>query len=319
MTMTQLRAFLAAYALGSFTAASTQLGTSQAAVSELIGRLEEEVGLSLFTRGVRGLIPTTAAVELRDHAQRSVTSFDNGIEALHSIASMEGGVCTFGVLRNARYYGLSDLAQRFHRRYPAVKLRLVGLNSALIAESVARGQVEAALVVLPVAEAGLLVTPLFQDEVVYASATRDVAKGPMTIEEMATARLVLYDAYAGWADPTRRQIRERAQLRGLRIDPIMEVEHVESALSLVSDQAADTIVCKAVTADPAFPHNVSTTAFVDPIFDTVALIQREGSYLSPATLKIVELIKRTVRENTIPSTPQPEWRSATTIPRGYFV
>lgn len=311
MTMTQLRAFLAAYSLGSFTAAAAELGTSQASVSELISRLEEEAGLSLFTRGGRGLIPTTAAVDLRDHAQRSVTAFDNGIEALHLIASMEGGVCTFGVLRNARYYGLSDLAQRFHRRYPTVKLRMVGLNSALIADSVAAGQVEAALVVLPIAATGLLVTPLFQDEVVYASAKRDAAKGPMTIEEMATTRLVLYDAYAGWTDPTRKQIRERAQLRGLRIEPIMEVEHVESALSLVSDGAVDTIVCKAVAADPAFPHNVSTTRFDEPIYDTVALIQREGSYLSPATVKMVELVRRTVRENTVPSTPQPEWRSAT--------
>ncbi|MET4095396.1 LysR family transcriptional regulator [Arthrobacter sp. UYCu712] len=294
MTLTQLRAFLAAYDLGSFTAAAVLLKTSQASVSELISRLEQELGLSLFTRGSRRLIPTNSAVELCDHARQSVSSFDNGIQALQSISSLEGGVCTFGVLRNAGYYDLSDLVQRFHKRYPKVKVRLVGLNSSLVAESIANGEIEAGLVALPVLERGLMIKPLFRDEVLYASAHRPTSQGPMTIDEMAAAKLVLYDAYAGWKDPTRAQIQERAQLRGLNIDPSIEVEHVETALSLVATGAADTIVCRTIAEGPSFPRNIKTVPFAEPLYDTIALVQRESSYLSPATRKIAELAERTL-------------------------
>ena len=294
MTIVQLRAFLAAYTLGSFTAAANDLGTSQASISELIRRLEEIVGLSLFIRGGRRLIATAAADELRRHAEQSVRSIDNGLEALRSMAALESGVCTFGVLRNAGYYDLSDLVQRFHVLYPRVKVRLIGLNSALVAESIASGELEAGLVVLPVLETGLLIKPLFQDEVLYASATRDPALGPMTMEEMAQSQLVLYDAYAGWTDPTRKQILERAQMRGLSIDPVMEVEHVETAVSLVSTGAADTIVCRTITEGSSFPKNIHLVPFKEPLYDTIALAQRESTYLSPATLKIAELAEKTL-------------------------
>ncbi|HEY8701837.1 MAG TPA: LysR family transcriptional regulator [Arthrobacter sp.] len=300
MTLAQLRAFLAAYELGSFTAAARILETSQASVSELISRLEHELQHSLFIRGGRRLIPTTAAVELQVHALQSVTSFDNGVEALKSMSSLEGGVCTFGVLRYGAHYDLADLVQRFHRRYPKVKVHLVGLNSVAVAESVASGEIEAGLIVLPVAESGLQVRPLFRDQVFYVSATRHPSKGPMTIEELAGSKLVLYDAFAGWRDPTRRQLLERARLKGLKIDPAIEVEHVDTALGLVATGAADTFVPQAIVNSPGFPKNIHAVPFAEPLYDTIALIQREGAYLSPATRKMAQMAARTLLARVTP-------------------
>lgn len=294
MTLAQLRAFLAAYDLGSFTAAARQLETSQASISELIARLEDEVGLSLFTRGSRRLVPTTAAAELRVHAQQALTSVESGLDALRSMKSLDGGVSTFGVLRNAGYYDLADLVQRFHKRYPKVRVRMIGLNSGLVAESIAAGEIECGLVVLPIEEEGLAVTPLFKDEVLYVSTTRDPRGGPVTIEEMAAADLVLYDAHSGWKDPTRRQIRERAQLAGVRIDPTIEVEHVETAVSLVASGAGDSMISKTIVQSPGFPKNIRFFPFAEPLYDTIALVQREAAYLSPATRKFAELAQRTL-------------------------
>ncbi|MCW4385641.1 LysR family transcriptional regulator [Salinibacterium sp. SYSU T00001] len=289
MTLTQLRAFLAALELGSFTSAAVELETTQASVSELVARLERELDVKLFIRGGRRLVPTAAAAELREHAVQAVTALGNGMEAVRALNSLESGTCTFGVLRNAAYYDLSDLARRFHERYPNVKIRLVGLNSALVAESVASGEIEAGLVVLPVAAAGLTVTPLRRDEVLFASTTRDAEGGAVTIEELAEAKLVLYDAYAGWSDPTRLQLRERARLRGLEIEPAIEVEHVETALGLVSGGSVDTIVCRTVAESSGFPSDIRVFPMAEPFYDTIALIHREGALLSPATRRIADL------------------------------
>ncbi len=289
MTITQLVAFLAAYRLGSFTAAAAELVTTQASISELVARLEREVGTRLFLRGRRGLSPTEAATALARYAELAVEAVDGGLDAVRSVTGLETGTCTFGVLRNAAYYDLSDLVERFHTLHPGVKVRLVGLNSALVADSVSSGEVEAGLVVLPVDEAGLDVRPLARDEVVYASATRRPEDGPVTIDEVCAAKLVLYDAYAGWRDPTRRQVRDRAALAGLSVDPAIEVEHVETALGLVSTGSADTIVSRRVAQGAGFPSNIRVTPFEDPLYDTIALVQRRGAHLSTATRRIIEL------------------------------
>jgi DNA-binding transcriptional LysR family regulator len=300
VTVTQLAAFLAAFHLGSFTAAAADLATTQASVSELVARLEREIGSQLFIRGPRRLSPTEAALALAPYAERAVESVDGGLAAVRAVTDLDAGTCTFGVLRNAAYYDLSDLVQRFHALHPGVRVRLVGLNSALVAESVATGELEAGLVVLPVDETGLDVRPLTRDEVLYASARRDPDDGPVTLDEIAHAKLVLYDAYAGWRDPTRRQLRDRAALAGLGIEPAIEVEHVETALSLVATGAADTLVSSRVAAAPGFPSEVRVTPFAEPMFDTIALVQRRGAQLSKATQRIVELAVEALDSTELP-------------------
>jgi DNA-binding transcriptional LysR family regulator len=292
MTITQLTAFLAALEKGSFTAAADELDLTQASVSELVARLERELGVALFTRGGRRLIPTEAAVELRPHAAQAVSAVRNGIDTIHALTSLEGGTCTFGVLRNAAYYALADLVETFHSRHPNVRVRLIGINSALVARSIAQGEVEAGLLVLPIDEEGLEVRPLFRDEVLYASTTRSRDSGPVTMQELAEAKLVLYDAFAGWSDPTRRQLLERARVQGLSIDPAIEVEHVETAMNLVAAGTADTIVSRTIADSAAFPEGVRTWPFAEPVFDTIALVQREGVLLSPATLQLAGIAER---------------------------
>ncbi|GAT74518.1 LysR family transcriptional regulator [Microbacterium sp. HM58-2] len=296
MTITQLTAFLAALEHGSFTAAASSLAMTQASVSELVARLERELGVPLFTRGSRRLVPTEAALELRPHATQAVSAVQNGIDTIQALTSLEGGTCTFGVLRNAAYYALADLAETFHHRHPNVRLRLVGINSALVARSIARGELEAGLLVLPVDEEGLEVRPLFRDEVLYASATRPADGGAVTIQEAAAAKLVLYDAFAGWDDPTRRQLLERARLRGLTIEPAVEVENVETALDLVAAGTADTIVSRSIAEADGFPDGIRTFPFAEPMHDTIALVQREGMLLSPSTQRLAELAERMLRE-----------------------
>lgn len=296
MTLNQLRAFVAAERLGSFTAAAVFLDIAQASVSELIRRMEEEIDAVLFVRGSRRLSLTAAGAELLPYARESVAAADEGLRAVTSLGSLGGGTATFGVLRNADYYLLGNLVQTFHRRYPAVRVRLVGQNSAETAEAISAGEIEAGLIVLPVDDDDLLVTPLMQDEVLYASADPGRVAQPVTIEEFAQRRLVLYDAHFGWKDPTRRQLADRAQLAGVRIEPVIEIEHVEAALKLVAAGFGDTVVSSALARSAAFPTGLRTTTFAEPLFDTIAFARRRGRPLSRATREFARLAEDAISE-----------------------
>ncbi|XVQ07358.1 LysR family transcriptional regulator [Spirillospora sp. CA-255316] len=289
MTLNQLRAFVAAERLGSFTAAAVHLDIAQASVSELIRRLEEELDAVLFVRGSRRLSLTAAGAELLPYARESVAAADEGTRAVTSLGSLGGGTATFGVLRNADYYLLGNLVQTFHRKYPAVRVRLVGQNSAETAAAISAGEIEAGLVVLPVDEDDLIVSPLLQDEVLYVSSEPERVAEPITIEQFARRRLVLYDAHFGWKDPTRRQLADRAHLAGVRIEPLIEIEHVEAALKLVAAGVGDTIVSSALLGSPAFPVDLHTVSFADPLFDTIAFARKRGRPLSRATRELARL------------------------------
>lgn len=296
MTLSQLKAFIEAEKLGSFTGAADAMKMAQASVSELVRRLEEELDATLFVRGSRRLTLTAAGRELLPYAQETVHAADNGVKAVRSLGSLGGGTATFGVLRNADYYLLSDLVQTFHARYPAVRVRLVGQNSAETALAVAAGKIEAGLVVLPIDDEGLVVRPLMRDEVLYVSADRERTRAPVSIEAFAAAPLVLYDAHYGWKDPTRRQIAERAQLAGVQIEPQIELERVEAALKLAAAGAGDTIASRAVIASPSFPAGLHTAPFTEPLYDTIALVRRRGHALSRATRELARLTEDTIRE-----------------------
>ncbi len=289
MTLTQLRAFLETARHGSFTAAAGALHISQASVSELIRRLEDEHSVQLFIRGRRRLVLTAAGQELSAYAETAVSAADNAARALQSVHALAGGVATFGVLRNADYYLLSGLVQRFSERHPGVRVRLVGLNSVDVAAAVAEGELEAGIVVLPVDAEELQVTPWTSDEVMYVSADRGRAARPVSIDALASRRLVLYDAHAGWRDPTRRQLADRANLAAVRIDPWIEVEHVETALNLVSRGIGDTIASRAVLRGQSEALGLHTVALDPPLFDTIAFVRRASVPLSPATREIARL------------------------------
>ena len=297
MTLNQLRAFLEATRQGSFTAAAATLQLSQASVSELIRRLEDEFDVTLFVRGKRRLVLTAAGQELLGPAEAAVAAADQGSQALRSVQRLTGGVATFGVLRNADYYLLSGLVQRFVQTHPAVRVRMIGLNSADVATAVVEGSLEAGIVVLPIDQDGLRVTPWARDEVVYVSSDPSRTAHPVAIEALAENRLILYDAHAGWRDPTRRQLLDRAGLAGRVIDPWIEVEHVETALNLVALGIGDTIVSRAALANSSSRQQLHAAPLAPALFDTIAFIRRESSPLSSGTREFARLARTMLRRN----------------------
>lgn len=297
MTLNQLRAFLESARRGSFTAAAGVLELSQASVSELIRRLEDEHEVKLFIRGRRRLVLTAAGRELVEHAEAAVTAADNAGRALRSVQTLGGGVATFGVLRNADYYLLSGLVQQFNEAYPSVRVRLIGLNSVDVALAVAEGELEAGIVVLPIDADGLQVTPWASDDVLYVSSEPARTRVPVSVADISASRLILYDAHAGWRDPTRRQLADRANLAGVRLEPWIEVEQVETALNLVARGAGDTIVSRAVLASHSWPRELHAVALDPPLHDIIAFIRRESVPLSSATQELARRARAMLRKN----------------------
>src|SRR4051794_11548805 len=149
MTLQQLTYFLAAAERGSFSAAAEELHMAQPSLSEQIRRLEAELGVSLFARAGRGLALTEAGRLLVPHAERTLAEAAEAADAVREVRDLRSGTVSFGTFGSAHHYLLSGLVQEFRQRYPQVRVRVLGQNSAEVADAVRDGDLEAGLVALP--------------------------------------------------------------------------------------------------------------------------------------------------------------------------
>ena len=262
---------------------------AQPSLSEQIRRLEAELGSPLFVRGRRGLELTEAGRLFQPHAERTLAAAQDAGDSVREVRELAAGTATFGTFGNAPFYLLSDLVQDFRARYPNVRVRLIGQNSSEVADAVRDGQIEAALIVLPIDDRGLDIEPALDDELLYLSADPERVREPMTIERLAEAPLILYDARFGWSDPTRRQLAERAQRAGVTIEPVIEVEYVEAALDLAARGLGDTIGTRRIALGRTFARRLHRVEFDPPVVDTFAFITRRNAHLSPATRAFMAL------------------------------
>jgi DNA-binding transcriptional LysR family regulator len=294
MTLQQLTYFLAAAEHGSFSAAAESLFMAQPSLSEQIRRLETELGVALFARGARGLELTEAGRLFRPHAERTVGAAQEAAESVREVRDLTGGIVEFGTFGSAHHYLLAGLLQDFRTQHPNVRVRAIGQNSAEVADAVRDGHLEAGLIALPVDDRGLDVRRAMREEVLYVSAEPERLQAPMTIERLAAAPLILFDARFGADDPMRRQLRERAQQAGVKIEPQIEVEYVTAALELCARGLGDTVTSQQMIRSRGLARKLGGVPFDPPLIDTFAFITRRNAHLSPATREFMRLAEKRV-------------------------
>ena len=299
LSLQQIRCFCAALELGSFTAAAEVLRVSQPAVAEQIRKLEQALGADLFVRAGRGVTATDAGRAFAEHAARSLRAVEDAADSVGELTELRTGAVAIGVFGGPSAWRFDELVIAFLRRHPEVSVQLVGHNSSVIADRVRRGELEAAIILLPIDDDKLDVRPIVRDEVLYVSADAERTRTPATIERLAVTPLVLYDAESADRDPIRRQLAERAQALGMRLQPKVEVELKDIALRLVAAGVGDTVLPSAFTRAPFYPAGLSTTSFSPALYDTFAIITRPGARLSPGVRELLhdaELHMRAVAE-----------------------
>jgi DNA-binding transcriptional LysR family regulator len=295
MTLQQLQYFLEAARRSSFSAAAEALSMAQPSMSDQIRRLEAELGVPLFVRSGRGLELTEAGRLLQPHAERTLAEAQEALESVREVRELTGGTATFGTFGSAHHYLLSGLVQDFRSRYPRVRVRVVGQNSSEVADAVREGRLEGGLVTLPVEDRGLDVRPAMREEIQYVSADAERLTAPLTIEELAERPLILYDARWGANDPTRRQLYERAQRAGVKLEPMVEVEYLTAALDLAARGLGDTVVAPSVVESRGFGRRLAAVSLDPPLYLTFAFITRRNAHLSPATRVFMELAETRVQ------------------------
>lgn len=164
MEFRQLELFLAVIDCNSVTKAAEKLFVSPGAISMQLRNLAEELRTDLFVRTGKHLVPTPAALRLAEHARVVVRQIRDIEYEFDSGSSADARLFHFATGATTLIHSLGKPLQLLRRRYPDTPIHItVSATEEMVAGLLDR-RFDLALITLPFPTEKLVVTPLFEEE-----------------------------------------------------------------------------------------------------------------------------------------------------------
>lgn len=187
-----------------FGRAGERLYVSQSRVSQLLRSLESRVGARLVERTSRRVALTPLGERFVTRLRPAYGQLADVVDEARSAARCVAGRMRLGFLGSANHRMTAALGL-FHARHPRVETSVVEVTMADPFGPVRRGEVDAAIVLLPVREPDLVLGPCFERQpwTLAVAANHPLAgRAALDVEELASTPLIAAGppAPAYWRD-----------------------------------------------------------------------------------------------------------------------
>jgi DNA-binding transcriptional LysR family regulator len=220
-----LRLFSAIARSKSLSEGARQVGCSQSAASQAIAQLEQHLRTPLLDRSRRPLALTSAGQRLQAGIGPLLHSWDRLVAELQPSAEISGTV-TVAAIHSLGIHLLVGLVQRFSAEHPAVRVRTQHLRQDEVVQAVRERRVDLGILSYPPTLRGIEVIHL-RDEplvVICHPAHRLVPRRRLQLRDLQGQRFVAFDRDL----PIRKAIDEVLRQAGVQVEPVMELDNVES-------------------------------------------------------------------------------------------
>lgn len=146
MDLYQVRYFLTIAETGNFSRAAERLYLSQPSLSTGIKKLEQELGVSLFERGGRRTVLTTAGRSFLEKATVIMEQYQAALKELKGFHDQPS--LRVGVLSTMWVADLANLVSRFQHHHPNVEIELHDGTLETLREGLEQGDIDVAITVL---------------------------------------------------------------------------------------------------------------------------------------------------------------------------
>ncbi|HRD06159.1 MAG: LysR substrate-binding domain-containing protein [Saprospiraceae bacterium] len=170
MNFQQLEYILAVDRYRHFVTAAQHCHVTQATLSMMIKKLEDELQIKIFDRSRQPVIPTEIGQKIIAQAKVVLRETAGLIDIVQKESNLVQGELRIGIIPTLAPYLLPLFLDRFLRKYPEIKLQISELTTDVIIERIKHNQLDAGLLAIPVNQTDLVEIPLFHEEfVVYSS------------------------------------------------------------------------------------------------------------------------------------------------------
>lgn len=140
------RAFYYVAKCGSLSKAAEQMSISQPAVSQSLKQLEATLGVRLFTRTSRGVHLTKEGELLYSYVSKGYQQIETGEKKLQQMLNLDIGELHIGASDMTLQFYLLPYLEKFHEKYPGVKVIVNNAPTPETIELLSREQIDFGLV-----------------------------------------------------------------------------------------------------------------------------------------------------------------------------
>ena len=158
--LSQYKIFYEVAKAGNISKAAKELYISQPAISKAISKLEDSLGLSLFTRSSRGVQLTSEGEILFEHTREAFDALDRGEQELKRIQEFDIGHLRIGVSNTLCKYILLPYLKTFIDQYPHRKVTIESQATAQTLGRLEQQKIDLGLVAEPSVRRDLAFIPV---------------------------------------------------------------------------------------------------------------------------------------------------------------
>lgn len=190
-TLAGLRAFAAVAEKHHFGSAATTLGVSQSTLSQALAALETGLGTHLVERSTRRVRLTPEGAQLLPLAQTVVAAAEAFTAAAAGTSDPLQGTLRLGIIPTVAPYVLPTVLAGLSQRLPALTLRVIEDQTERLLTALRGGALDAALIALPAAVAGITEVPIYDEDFLLAVPLGHPMSGKRRVPASALADLPL--------------------------------------------------------------------------------------------------------------------------------
>lgn len=170
MELSDLNIFRTVVQAGGITRAAERLHRVQSNITTRVRQLEQELGVDLFIRQGKRMHLSPAGKLLLNYADQLLDLAREARDAVHD--AKPRGLFRLGSMESTAAIRLPGALNEYHHRYPEVTLELHTGNTRELPAKVLRGELDAALVGEPIADAPFEKITVFEEELAIIAAAR---------------------------------------------------------------------------------------------------------------------------------------------------
>lgn len=288
LTLKQLRYFEALARHGRFRLAADACAISQPALSMQIKELEEELGNELFERGARE-VKLTAFGAIFAHRARDIL---RAVDELGDLARASRNPflarLRIGIIPTVAPYLLPAIINDLNRTFDGIQIEVRETQTAKLIQELSQGELDVAIVALPVSEPTFTELKLFEEDFVLVRRQEDDDKPVPERDALREMRLLLLEEGHCFRD----QALSFCRIGSARPREIMEGSSLSTLVQMVSAGIGVTLIPEMAVPIETRSAQVSIARFpAPPPSRTIGMIWRNSTPLAGQLRQIAEVVR----------------------------
>ncbi|HML27235.1 MAG TPA: LysR substrate-binding domain-containing protein [Hyphomicrobium sp.] len=291
MTLRELEYLVALAKYHHFGRAAEACQVSQPTLSAQIKKLEDELGVALVERDSRGVILTSYGHETAGRAQRILIEIQQLKESVQQNQNPEAGTLRLGIFPTLGPYFLPHVVGPARKRFPALELLLIEEKSSSLITRLRDGEIDAAILALPINDTQLRTKFLFDERFLLAVPNSHpfARRATISIAELVNHDLMLLED----GHCLRDQALEVCSFSGASERSSFRATSLETLRQMVSAEGGITLLPELATLNQGtLSSGIHLLNFSDSNPSRqIAMCWRKSSAREPLFLSLSELFK----------------------------